>query len=76
MPENDPNTLALTINTTWIIISTIVGIVIFIGGFFINKYRTKNVVKNSINRKGEIFQTGGDNIIDNVDNEEGKIIQN
>lgn len=76
MTDTEFNTLALNANTKWLIISTVIAIGIFIVGFFINKYRTKNIIKNSINRKGEISQAGGDNLIDNVDNVEGKIIQN
>ena len=68
MNETEMNTQELMTNKEWLIISKIVVIVIFIGGFFVNKYRTKNVIKNSINKKGEISQTGIYNIIDNIDN--------
>ena len=76
MTETEANTQAIMTNTEWIIISTIVAIVIFIVGFIINKNRATNVIKNSKNKKGKISQSSGDNIIDNVDNEDGSIIQN
>lgn len=75
MTETEANTLALSTNTEWIIISIIVAVVLFIGGFILNKYRSKNIIKKSKNKRGRMTQVGGENLIDNVDNEEGNITQ-
>jgi len=77
MTPTEQNTLALTWNTYWIQISTIVTIIIFILGFFWNKRKKKNIIKNTNNDKGSITQINKEqeNIIYNVENKNGKIIQ-
>lgn len=74
--ETAANTAALNANTDWIIISIVVAIVLFIAGFAINKYRTRNIIKSTKNKNGKISQSGKDNFVDNVDNEHGTIEQN
>jgi len=75
MTETTLNTLALNTNTAWIIISVIVTIGLSIIGYLINRYRGRDIIKNTSNKRGKISQTNGDSLVDNVDNEEGSIIQ-
>ena len=73
MNPTDANTFALNINTTVVVIGTLITLILAFWGY--TRYKGKNVIKNIENRKGKITQTNGDNIIDNVDNEEGTITQ-
>ncbi len=74
MDTTEANTLALNINTIWIIISTIITIVLFLIGKKL--FSKKNTIKNTSNRKGRIKQGGeSTNIIKNVTNDNGEIIQ-
>ena len=78
MPDSTTlNTLALEHNTQWIIVSTLVAIVLFfITRWGYKKYQTKNIIKQVINKKGEISQGEGENTIEDVDNTDGIIKQN
>ena len=69
MNSTDANTIALNLNTQWVIISVIIAVILFILGIIYKKSQGKNIVKNTINR-GKISQTGGDNLVDDVDNYE------
>jgi hypothetical protein len=73
MNPTDANTFALNINTTVVVIGTLITLIFTFWGY--TKYKGKNVIKNTENKKGNISQSKGDNILDNVDNEEGTIIQ-
>ena len=74
MTETEANTIALHINTLWIIIGTIATIIVSLWGY--KKYKTKNLIKRTINKNGEIAQGEGKNIIEDVDNTDGIIRQN
>jgi len=78
MTPTEQNTLALIWNTYWIQISIGVTILIFIIGIVFNKTKSKNIIKNTKNKKGKIIQQSNDNqenIINQVDNENGDITQ-
>ncbi len=69
MNPTETNTLAIIINTIVVIVISLLGI----WGY--KKYKGKNIVKDTTNIDGKITQNGGDNIIDEVDNSNGTIIQ-
>lgn len=71
--ETVANTTAININTAFIVISTVIVVALAIWGY--KKYKGMNIIKKTINEFGEISQNGKDNIIDDVDNTNGKISQ-
>ena len=78
MTPTEQNTLALIWNTYWLQISTGVTLIGLIIGIIWNKSRSKNIIQNTKNKKGKISQhasDNNDNIINNVDNENGYITQ-
>jgi len=71
--ETVANTIAINVNTFFILLSIVVTVILAIWGY--KKYKGMNVIKKTINKFGEISQNGKDNIIDDVDNANGKISQ-
>ncbi|MCW8895015.1 hypothetical protein [Sulfurimonas sp.] len=71
--ETAANTIAVNVNTAFIVISTAIVFALAIWGY--KKYKGMNIIKKTINEFGEISQNGKDNIIDDVDNTNGKISQ-
>lgn len=74
--ETAANTMALYTNTEAVYIASFISVIILIIGIFgYKKYKGMNIIKKTINKFGEISQNGKDNIIDDVDNTNGKISQ-
>ena len=73
MNPTDANTFALNLNTVTVIIVTLVSLILAVWGY--KKYQGKNIIKSTVNKGGKITQSNGDNIIDDVDNESGTIVQ-
>jgi len=69
MNSTDANTFALNINSIIVLIT----IILAVWGY--KKYQGKNVIKSTTNKGGEITQSNKDNIIDDVDNKNGIIVQ-
>ena len=73
MNPTDANTFALNVNSITVIIVSLITLILAVWGY--KKYQGKNVIKSTTNKGGKITQSNKDNIIDNVDNENGTITQ-
>lgn len=74
MGSTDANTLALNFNTIVVLVGAIITIILAKWGY--PKIRGLNIVKRVLNRRGKISQSSKDNVIQDVDNDDGEIIQN
>lgn len=73
MNPTDANTFALNVNSITVIIVSLITLILAVWGY--KKYQGKNVIKSTANKGGKITQSNKDNIIDDVDNESGTIVQ-
>jgi len=73
MNSTDANTFALNLNTVTVIVVAFLTLILAVWGY--KKYQGKNVIKSTTNKGGKITQSNKDNIIDDVNNENGTIIQ-
>lgn len=74
MDSTDANTLALNFNTIVVLVGIVVTIILAAWGY--PKIKRLNIIKRAFNRRGKISQSSKDNVIQDVNNDDGEIIQN